>query len=113
VANCRWVTLCVNHLVFAISIFVLVYSVFRATWLNRFVTLPWITAIGGMCYSIDLIHLPLIEFFIRVTKNIAVTSYFTVNFLIQFILLAPFLLVFSSISSLLKNRVCMKISPSG
>ena len=46
-----------NRLLFLISIFFLVYSVFRSTWLNRFFTLPWITAIGGMCYSIYLIHL--------------------------------------------------------
>ena len=96
-----------NRLVFALSIFILVYSVFRSTWVNRFVTLPWITAIGGMCYSIYLIHLPLIEFFIRVTKNIAVTHIFTVNYLIQFVLLAPVLLFFSILYFLAIEKPCM------
>ena len=102
-----WEHYYINRLIFAVSIFVLVYSVFRSTWVNRFLTLPWITAIGGMCYSIYLIHLPLVEFFIRVSKNISVTHIFTVNYLIQFILLAPVLLFFSIIYFLLIEKPCM------
>jgi peptidoglycan/LPS O-acetylase OafA/YrhL len=102
-----WEHFFANRLVFALSIFLLVYSVFRSTWVNRFITLPWITAIGGMCYSIYLIHLPLIEFFIRVTRHIAVTSIFTVNLLIQFALLVPVLLFFSVIFFLAIEKPCM------
>ena len=97
----------INRLIFAVSIFVLVYSVFRSTWVNRLITFPWITAIGGMCYTIYLIHLPLIEFFIRVTKNLAVTHIFTVNLLIQFALLTPVLLFFSVIYFLVIEKPCM------
>lgn len=97
----------INRLGFAISLFVLVYSVFRATWVNGLVTLPWITAIGGMCYTIYLIHLPLIEFFIRITKYIVVTDSLTVNFIIQFCLISPFVLLFSIIFFLAIEKPCM------
>lgn len=96
-----------NRIGFTVCLFVLFYSVFRATWVNRFLTLPWITAIGGMCYSIYLIHLPFIEFFIRLTKNITVTDSMTINYLFQLTLLLPVLLVASIIFYLLIEKPCM------
>jgi peptidoglycan/LPS O-acetylase OafA/YrhL len=102
-----WDHFLVNRLLFSLSLFMLVYSVFRSTWVNRFVTLPWITAIGGMCYTIYLIHLPIIEFFIRFSKSIQLTPYFTINFLTQLILLIPILLILSIIFFLLIEKPCM------
>lgn len=97
----------INRIGFITGLFVLFYSVFRATWVNRLITLPWITAIGGMCYSIYLLHLPFIEFFIRITKNIQVTDSFTVNYIFQFILIAPVLLAISIGFYLLVEKPCM------
>jgi peptidoglycan/LPS O-acetylase OafA/YrhL len=97
----------ISRILFVISLFLLVYSVFRATWFNRFLSLPWITAIGGMCYTIYLIHLPIIEFLIRITKSIQVTSFFSVNFLIQFIIIGPILFLISIVFFLLIEKPCM------
>jgi len=102
-----WDHFLINRILFSFALFVLVYSVFRSTWINRFVTLPWITAIGGMCYTIYLIHLPLIELFIRFSKTIHVTDFFTINFLIQLCLLTPILLTASIIFYLLIEKPCM------
>lgn len=102
-----WDHFLVNRLLFSLALFVLVYSVFRSTWVNRFLTLPWITAMGGMCYTIYLIHLPIIELFIRFSKAIHVTDFFTINFLIQLILLIPILLTVSIVFYLLIEKPCM------
>ncbi|HEY9007945.1 MAG TPA: acyltransferase [Ohtaekwangia sp.] len=97
----------INRIGFIVALFVLFYSVFKSTWLNRFFTLPWITAIGGMCYTIYLLHLPFIEFFVRVTKNIVVTHSFTINYLVQLLLITPFLLAVSIGFFLLIEKPCM------
>ena len=102
-----WDHYLINRILFALSLFILVYSVFRSTWVNRFFTLPWITAIGGMCYTIYLIHLPIIEFFITYSKEIQVSNIFTINFIIQLLLLIPILLTFSIVFYLLIEKPCM------
>lgn len=103
----NWDHYFVNRVGFTICLFILFISVFKATWLNRFFSLPWITAIGGMCYSIYLIHLPFIELFMMFTKNIVVTDSLTINYLIQLIMLLPFLLMVSIAFYLLIEKPCM------
>ncbi|MCB0493076.1 MAG: acyltransferase [Cyclobacteriaceae bacterium] len=102
-----WDHYLINRIFFSFSLFILVYSVFRSTWVNKFFTLPWITAIGGMCYTIYLIHLPIIEFFIKYSKEIQVSEIFSINFIIQLLLLIPVLLTFSIVFYLLIEKPCM------
>lgn len=97
----------VRRLLFLFSLFLLVYSVFRSTWLNKLVTLPWITAIGGMCYTIYLIHLPIIEALYPVTKGITLSQYFAPNLLIQFLVLGPVITALSIVYFLLIEKPCM------
>lgn len=96
-----------SRILFTTSLFLLAYSAFRATWFNRFITWPWITAIGGMCYTIYLVHLPIIELMIRYSRNLYLTDIFTINFLLQFVILAPILMVVSIIYFLLIEKPCM------
>lgn len=96
-----------SRLLFITSLFLLAYSSFRATWFNRFITFPWITAIGGMCYTIYLVHLPIIEFMIQFSKNLHLTDIFTINFLLQLLILTPILMVVSIIYFLLIEKPCM------
>ncbi|MBX2898317.1 MAG: acyltransferase [Cyclobacteriaceae bacterium] len=96
-----------SRILFLGSLFLLFYASFRATWFNRFISLPWITAIGGMCYTIYLIHLPVIEFCIRITKHINVTTLFTINYLVQAILILPVILVVGIVFYLLIEKPCM------
>ncbi len=102
-----WNHLLVNRIIFTTFLVVLFYSIFRATWVNKFITLPWITAIGGMCYTIYLIHLPIFEFLIKYTAPFSFTNTFTVNFIIQFCLLVPLLVVMSIIFFLAIEKPCM------
>lgn len=96
-----------NRLIFAVSLFVLVFSVFKSTILSKFLSLPWITAIGGMCYTIYLIHLPLIEFLIKYTRGITYSNSFVLNFIIQFFLIVPLVLIVSIVLFLLIEKPCM------
>lgn len=97
----------ISRVLFILSLFALVYSTFRATWFNRFISLPWITAIGGMCYTIYLIHLPIIEFLTRYTKSFQITSYFSVNFLLQLMIIGPIIVALSILFYLLIEKPCM------
>lgn len=106
-ATWSWKFYLINRLLFLFSLFLLVFSVFKSTWFNRIITLPWITAIGGMCYTIYLIHLPIIETLYPVTKGITLTQYFGPNLLLQFIILGPVILAISILFFLTIEKPCM------
>jgi peptidoglycan/LPS O-acetylase OafA/YrhL len=57
----RWVTGYGKTVVFVFVLSVLFIGAFRAGAFNRFVKSPWIMAIGGMCYSIYLLHLAIAQ----------------------------------------------------
>lgn len=49
-------SLLINNLLFNLSVLLLFISSFKGKWVNWFFTRPWVYLIGGMCYSIYLIH---------------------------------------------------------
>lgn len=60
---------------------------------NAFVRLRWIVIIGGMCYTIYLYHVPLIsQMFVRTAWLTSLGRAFTLDFLIQAILIVPVVL---------------------
>lgn len=50
-----------DYVIFLVASFSLFIAGFRGVMINYFITRPWIMAIGGMCYTIYLIHLPFAE----------------------------------------------------
>ncbi|WP_214226806.1 acyltransferase [Pedobacter sp. B4-66] len=86
-----------NRIMVLISLFVFFVSVFKGNYLNRFVVNRWIMAIGGMCYTIYLIHLPFAEFLILLTKKIQVSSYYAVNLFVQLGIFIPIILSISAV----------------
>ena len=88
-------------------LFLFFYSVFRAHYVNIFLTNRWITSIGGMCYTIYLIHLPLAELLIRFTKGIQVSDSYAVNLLIQLAIFIPLVLIVGVIGFLLFEKPFM------
>jgi peptidoglycan/LPS O-acetylase OafA/YrhL len=70
-----WVYGFLKTLSFTFVLAILFIGAFRSGWFNRFMKMPWIMAIGGMCYSIYLLHLALaqasIEFMLRIKHKIA------------------------------------------
>ncbi|RZL39702.1 MAG: acyltransferase [Pedobacter sp.] len=103
----RWNFEFVSRLLFTASLFVFFYSAFQSVLLNKFITNRWIMAIGGMCYTIYLIHLPMAEFIIKFTKGIELSNIYELNLLVQLLIFIPITLVVSGIFFLLIEKPCM------
>lgn len=57
----RWVTGYGKTVLFVSILSILFIGAFRSGAFNRFIKHPWIMAIGGMCYSIYLLHLAIAQ----------------------------------------------------
>lgn len=85
-----------SRLFVMLSLFIFFISVFKGHYLNKFVTNRWIMVIGGMCYTIYLIHLPFAEFLILFTKKLHITDFYSVNLFIQLLIFIPVILSLSA-----------------
>lgn len=97
----------IDRLAEVVFLFLFFYSVFRGVWVNRFFTNRWIVVIGGMCYTIYLIHLPLCEGVMMITKHLQVTNIYEINLLVQMLIFLPIVFVVGSISFLLFEKPFM------
>lgn len=89
----------------ALSLYV---AVFRGVFTNRVMTNLWITTIGGMCYTIYLFHNQLIGVIISVTKDLVPTEIYTLNLLLQAVVVLPLMLAVTSVLFLLIEKPCMR-----
>ena len=96
-----------RNLVFALALILLFWAGLRARAFNAFLRNPWVAAIGGMCYTIYLIHLPLIEGLIRFSRHLKWTSWFGPNLLLQAIVVIPVVLAVSAVFYLLLEKPFM------
>jgi peptidoglycan/LPS O-acetylase OafA/YrhL len=94
--------------VFPASALFLYVAVFRGPLTNRVMTNPWITTIGGMCYTIYLFHNQVLSLLIWMTKGLVFTSDYTVNVLMQFVIISPPLLAATGLYFLLIEKPCMQ-----
>lgn len=76
--------------------------------MNRFVTNQWITAIGGMCYTIYLLHNYIVAGLGMVTERILPGYPFTTRLSVQFLLMSPVVLVISALYFRWVERPCMR-----
>lgn len=74
---------------------------------RRFLSLPWVSAIGGMCYSIYLIHMPILEAGANLTSKLGAGLPYPVYYVIQGILLIHAVLIVSICFYLAVERPCM------
>ncbi len=88
-------------------ILALYVAAFRGTLVNRFVTNLWIVTIGGMCYTIYLIHNYVVAGLGMFTERFFLGYSFTTRLLIQFLVMSPVLLVISGLYFRLIERPCM------
>ncbi len=93
--------------VFIFSLFMTIYGCFRSISVNKFFRNPWISSIGGMCYTIYLIHLALAEFFVTAFKSIIVRYDYIPAYLVGIVLFLPVLFICSVIFFLLIEKPCM------
>ena len=82
--------------------------VFGNKWWNKIFSLNALTLIGGMCYSIYLLHYQIISAFGRLTINRLYLGNFAVYYWIQALVLIMAVLLISAIYFLLIEKPCMK-----
>lgn len=96
-----------NNLIFNIAIFGLFVSVFRGKLFNWFFTLPFVYLIGGMCYSIYLIHYAFFYLVVKFTANLSLKLGYWPDIALQAILVLPLLLIISAFFYMLIEKPCM------
>lgn len=97
-----------HDLFFSVALFISFIGLFRGKLLNAFFTNTWVVIIGGMCYSIYLLHYALIAFLADRTDSLLMTGQsYEVNFLLQFVVIIPIVLMVSAVYFVLIERPCM------
>ena len=81
-------------------------ALFANTW-KRLLSFKLITVIGGMCYSIYLIHFAVISILDNVTNRHVFTRYYLGDLLIQFFIIIPVIFIISATFFLLVEKPCM------
>jgi len=92
----------------ALLVLALFVAVFRGWIVRRIFTNPLLTTIGGMCYSIYLLHEYLVRSFGKLTQRLPVTDSFSVNLLVQLVLLCGPILIGCGGYFLLIEKPCMR-----
>ncbi len=98
----------VARVAFAPIALVLFCAAFRGRLTNFFVTRRWVTVVGGMCYTIYLIHFQLLSAFEKALRGVSFTDSFTVNMVLHLLLFIPLMLAASAAFFLLVEKPCMR-----
>jgi len=97
-----------KSLLFTPLLGLLLYSVFNGVWVRKLLTNPWVLATGGMCYTIYLIHLPLLEALVPWAAAWQISSTYGWQLLFQAVLLLPLIWAVSAIAFLLMEKPFMQ-----
>ncbi|SER03594.1 acyltransferase family protein [Microlunatus flavus] len=82
-------------------------AAFRGVVLNAFLRVPLVTTVGGMCYSIYLLHNVLLNNTLFVTKDLAPTGVYGLDLAVQALVMVPFVVAVSAVFFVLVERPCM------
>jgi peptidoglycan/LPS O-acetylase OafA/YrhL len=93
---------------FPLFALVLYCAAFRGKICSWMFSLRGITVIGGMCYSIYLIHYEIISLVARFTKNIGETLPYWTHLALQLVFVAPAVLMVCGVYFLLIEKPCMR-----
>jgi peptidoglycan/LPS O-acetylase OafA/YrhL len=101
-----------TDLIYAIAIplmILLFYSIvlFIPFWKKIF-SIKWISIIGGMCYSIYLIHFPVMEILGHFFVEYKVTDGYFLYFILQFLIMGAVTMIFSSLFFYFIEKPCMQ-----
>ena len=93
---------------FPLFTFYLYCAVFRGVITNRILTNIWITTIGGMCYTIYLFHNKLIGFLVEYTGRLTLTGNYSIDLLLQILMVMPLVFILSALYFSVIERPCMR-----
>ena len=97
-----------THWLYPVWVFVLYCAAFLGKFTNRVFSNGWITAIGGMCYSIYLIHYEVISAAGRFTKVIGPDAPYWAYLVIQLVLVGGVVVVVCGLYFILIEKPCMR-----
>lgn len=97
-----------SHFVLSWLALALYISTFRSIFVNAVLTNPCLTTIGGMCYSIYLLHFAVISFVYRHTQSLMITHLFWLNLLLQFLIVGTVTLMISALFFISIEKPCMQ-----
>jgi peptidoglycan/LPS O-acetylase OafA/YrhL len=97
----------INTLLFNVGVFGLFLSAFRGKIFNWFFTRPIIYLIGGMCYSIYLLHYALFLILTPITTKLSIHCGYWADLLVQICIVFPIALFICGIFYLLIEKPCM------
>ncbi len=84
-----WSSEYLKNLLFALALCTLFMAAFKGVAFRQMLQNTWIAVTGGMCYTIYLIHLPMLEGFMHISNKIAVGNSFWLNFIVQVCICLP------------------------
>lgn len=97
----------ISDLGFILFLFLLFISIFKGKYLNKFFTSKFVYTVGGMCYSIYLLHYPSFYLICKLTRHLAVFNSYVANYFVQVIVVFPIVLVISTLFYYYIERPCM------
>ena len=86
---------------------VLFLAAFNGRFFKRFLSLPWVFTVGGMCYTIYLIHLPMLQLLTGIAVRITGVDSLLLGLLVSAVLSLPILFAVSVAFFLLIEKPCM------
>ncbi|MDD2594559.1 MAG: acyltransferase [Bacteroidales bacterium] len=92
---------------FILFLFLLFISVFKGRFMNMVFTNKLIYVIGGMCYTIYLLHYPFFYLICNYTKPLIIFDSYALNFWIQAFVILPLLLVVCGLFYYFIEKPCM------
>lgn len=96
-----------NDLLRAVCILLVFLAAARGTWSKTFLGLRWIALIGGACYSIYLVHLPVIHAASKILAKFIVFKSLMEAWLVSWAVLMPIGLLAGMVFYALVERPCM------
>lgn len=93
--------------IYLLCIFIFYYLTLTNNFWKRIMSTEIIAIIGGMCYTIYLLHSPFVSAFSRISHLFVVSEYYVVNLLFNTMLMLPVVLIISGVYFLLIEKPCM------
>lgn len=101
-----------KNCVFAAALWVLFMAALRGVYFRKILQNEWVAIAGGMCYTIYLTHLPLLEAITSITGHLHFTDHLFFNFWAQTALALPLVWLFGAIFFYTIEKPFMRHIPS-
>lgn len=96
------------HIAAPVLTFLIVTAALNGSLFRNFLSLPWISAIGSMCYTIYLWHLFVIGAVLKISLKLLMAEKFLLSMVTQAAIVLPIIFFFSVVLFLAIEKPCME-----